>query len=98
LLHAAVQLKWSHNFPDITHTTGERFAPVLAAWNADAGLDHDLFHDRYLGFAAGYHAVSDLRRAAALSRRPRPSTTWPTPPNPSPPRSAPSAHVTLGRR
>jgi len=69
LVHTGVQLKWTHRFPDVTHKTGERFASVLAAWNADAGLSDDAFFHRYLGFDAGYHAVPDFRRAAALSRR-----------------------------
>jgi hypothetical protein len=60
-------LRWAHRFPDLDRTTGQRFAPVLAAWNADAGLDHGTFNDRYLGFADGIHAVHDLRQAAALS-------------------------------
>ncbi len=62
-------MNWSHGFPAVSRETGERFAPVLAAWNADAGLGQTAFHDRYLGFDAGYHAVPDLRRAAALSRQ-----------------------------
>jgi hypothetical protein len=46
---------------------GERFAPVLAAWNADARLGRQAFHDRTLGFGAGIHAVDNFRQAAALS-------------------------------
>ena len=67
LFHTGVQLKWAHGFPDVTHKMGERFASVLAAWNADSGLDHRTFYDRYVGFDAGYHAVDDFRQAAALA-------------------------------
>jgi hypothetical protein len=56
-------------FRDGNRKTGERFAPVLAAWNADSRLGQGAFHDRYLDFGGGIHAVDDLRRAAALSAR-----------------------------
>ena len=69
LVHASFQLKWAHRFPDVTRKIGERFAPVLAAWKADAGLSDNAFFHRYLDFDAGYRAVPDFRRAAALSQR-----------------------------
>ena len=67
LVYVSTQLKRAYDFPDVTRTMGKRFAPVLAAWNADSRLNDDAFFDRYVGFSAGYDAVDDFRRAAAMA-------------------------------
>ena len=66
LIHAGFHVRWAHGFSDVTRNMGERFARVLAAWNADRDLDNEAFYHRYVDFG-GRHAVDDLRQAAALS-------------------------------